>query len=354
MGGMGTSHALAKRRVTGHEKMNSHHIKLLGRKLLIAVLTIIVAMTFTFFLIRQMPGDIVHTWALQIQMQQGISFEEAEEIAKTMMNYDAEAPLYTQYIKYVKNLVLDGNLGYSLTYRIPVSLILKKALPWTLFITSLSVILSFIIGALLGATVAWKRKTILEPLVTLYATITQAVPDFLIGLILLVVLGVNLRIFPMRGAYGPDVDPGFNIPFILDIFYHAVLPVLAFSLQAIGGWALAMKATSTGVLGEDYMNVARAKGLKESRILLRYLGKNAVIPLVTSLAIALATMLGGSMLVETIFGYPGLGFFFAQAINTRDYSLIQGLFLITTVAVIFANLLADIIYTKLDPRIELE
>jgi len=334
--------------------MTGHKLKLLGRKLIIAILTIIAAMTFTFFLIRQMPGDIVHTWALQIQMQQGISYDEAKQIAYTMLNYDPTVPIYVQYGKYVYNLVFHGRLGQSLTYRIPVSIILQKALPWTLFITSLSVILSFTIGALLGTVIAWKRKTLLDPIVTLYATVTQAVPDFLIALILLVVLGVNLRLFPMRGAYGPDVDPGFNLPFILDIFSHAVLPVLAFSLQAAGGWALAMKATSTGVLGEDYINVARAKGLKESRILVRYLGKNALIPLITGLAITLATMLGGSMLVETIFGYPGLGFFFAQAINTRDYSLIQGLFLITTVAVIFANLLADIIYTKLDPRIELE
>ena len=331
-----------------------YNLKLLGRKLLISLLTILVAMTFTFFLVRQMPGDIIHTWALQIQMQQGIGYNEAREIAKTMMNYDPTVPVYVQYYKYLANLIFHGNLGYSLTYRIPVSVIICKALPWTIFITSLSVIISFTAGMFLGTAIAWKRKTILDPLITLYSTVTQAVPDFLIGLILLVTFGVSLRWLPMRGAYGPEVDPGFNLPFILNILYHAILPVMAFSLQATGGWALAMKASATGVLREDYINVAKAKGLTENRILIQYVGKNAIMPMITGLAITMASMLGGSMLVETIFGYPGIGYFFGQAINTRDYSLIQGLFLVTTVAVIFANFMADIIYTKLDPRIKLE
>lgn len=326
----------------------------LGRKIVISLLTIAVAMTFTFFLVRQMPGDIVHKMALDIQMRQGIGYEEAREIAETMLNYEPDVPIYEQYFKYVSNLVLRGKLGLSQTYRIPVKVILIKALPWTLFITSMSVIISFAIGVFLGTAVAWKRNHWLDPVITMYATITQAVPDFLLGLLLLVIFGVSLRWLPMRGAHGPDVTPGFNFAFLGDVIYHAILPISAFSLQAIGGWALGMKASATSVLGEDYINVARAKGLSDNRIIVHYLGRNAILPLVTSLAITLGSMLGGSMLVETIFGYPGLGFFFAKAIATRDYSLIQGLFLLTTVAIIFANLAADIIYTKLDPRIKLE
>lgn len=326
----------------------------LGRKIAVSLLTMWAALTFTFFLVRQMPGDVVHTMAVQIQMEQGIGYQEAREIAKTQLNYDPSVPIHVQYFKYAKNLLLGGQLGMSQTYRIPVKVIIQKALPWTLFITSLSVILSFGAGILLGTTAAWKRNRWLEPAITMYATITQAVPDFLIGLILLVILGVNLRWLPMRGAYGPDVTPGLNLPFLADVLYHAILPVAAFSLQAVGGWALAMKASATGVLGEDYINVARAKGLTDGRIITQYLGRNAIMPLATSLAITLGTMLGGSMLVETIFGYPGIGYFLGVAIGTRDYSLIQGLFLLTTVAVITANLLADVLYTRLDPRIKLE
>jgi len=326
----------------------------LGRKLVISFITILVAMTLTFILVRQMPGDILHTLALEIQMQQGVSYDEAKEIAKTQLSYDPTVPIYEQYVKYIGNLLFRGRLGYSQTYRIPVVLILKKALPWTILVTTSSVIISFTIGVLLGTTVAWRRKSILDPIITVYATVTQAIPDFLIGIILLVIFGVSLQWFPMRGAYGPDVTPGFNFPFIADVAYHAILPVLAFSIQAVGGWALAMKASATTVLGEDYINVAKAKGLSEWRIITQYLGKNAILPLITSVAITLGAMLGGSMLVETIFGYPGVGFFLSRAIATRDYTLIQGLFLITTVAIIVANLLADILYTKLDPRIKLE
>ena len=115
-----------------------------------------------------------------------------------------------------------------------------------------------------------------------------------------------------------------------------------------------MKASATGVLGEDYITVAKARGLKEKRIIIHYLARNAILPLITSLALAFGTIVGGSMLVETVFGYPGIGYFFGQAIATRDYSLIQGLFLLTTVIMIFANLVADIVYTRLDPRIKLE
>lgn len=326
----------------------------LGRKITVSLLTIVVAMTFTFLLVRMMPGDILHTLALEIQMQQGISYDAAFSQAKTQLNYDPTVPLHIQYFKYMGNLLFQGNLGRSLIYRIPVALIIKKALPWTVFITTISVLLSFIVGTFIGTAVAWKRKTILEPLLTIYATITQAVPDFLIALLLLVFFAVNLRWFPMRGAHSPDVTPGFNLAFIVNIFYHAALPIAAFSIQAVGGWALAMKASATGVLGEDYINVAKAKGLKEERIIINYLGKNAILPLITGLAITLGAMLGGSMLVETIFGYPGVGFFLGKAIATRDYSLIQGLFLVTTVAIIFANLAADVVYTWLDPRIKLE
>ena len=325
----------------------------LGRKIVISFITILVAMTLTFILVRQMPGDIIHTLALEIQTMQGVSYTEAREIAKTQLSYDPDVPLLEQYIKYIGNL-FRGELGQSLVYRIPVADIIKKALPWTIFITSSSVIISFIIGVFLGTTIAWKRKTILDPIITLYATVTQAVPDFLIGIMLLVIFGVTLRWFPMRGAYGPDVTPGYNLPFILDVIYHAVLPILAFSIQAVGGWALAMKASATAVLGEDYINVAKAKGLSQTRIIIQYLGRNAILPQITSLAITLGAMLGGSMLVETIFGYPGVGFFLGRAIGTRDYTLIQGLFLITTVAIIVANLIADVVYTKLDPRIKLE
>lgn len=324
----------------------------LSRRILVSLVTIVAATTFTFILVRQMPGDVVHTWAVQIQMSQGISYEQARAIAATMMNYDPTEPVALQYATYVKNLVLHGDLGWSLTYRIPVSAIIAKALPWTLLITSLSVLVSFVIGAFLGVAVTWRRKTWLDPLLTFYASVTEAVPSFLIGLLLLILFGMALQWFPLHGAHGPDVEPSFRLDFLLDAAWHAVLPVAAFSLPGIGGWILGAKASALGVLNEDYIQVARAKGLTERRILLQYLGRNAILPLVTGLASSLGAMVGGSMLVESIFGYPGIGYFLGQAIGTRDYTLMQGLFLVTTTLAVLANLVADLLAPWLDPRIK--
>lgn len=320
------------------------------KKLLTALLTLWLAATGTFVLLRQMPGDVLHNWALQIQSQQGVPYEDARRMAATLINYDPDEPLWSQYARYLGGLA-HGDLGRSLTYRIPVSEIMLAALPWTLFLTAVSLSLSFLLGSLLGLLAAWRRRSPLDHAVSLYATVTQALPDFLIGVLLLVSLGVTLRWFPLRGAYGLAVEPGLNPAFCLDVLHHVFLPALAFALPGLGGWAMAMRASSVSVLGEDYLAVARAKGLKSGRILSRYLGRNALLPLVAALPPALGSMLGGTMLVESIFGYPGVGYFLSQAIATRDYTLMQGLFLFFTAATVAGNLLAEAVSRRLDPRL---
>lgn len=320
------------------------------RRLLTSLATIAVAMTMTFVLVRQMPGDIIHTWAVQLQMQNGIAYDQARSQAAAMINYNPDVGLLEQYFSYLGGLA-TGNMGYSLTYRIPVSLILAQALPWTLLVTTLATLLSFLVGSLLGLVAALRRQSLLDPLLTLHATISQAIPPFLIGLVLLLVFGIWLEWLPMRGNYTPAVEPGFNLAFLVDAALHAVLPVMAFALPAIGDWTLAMKASATSVLGEEYIHVARARGLKSRRILSRYLGRNSLMPLVPTLATALGSALGGSMLVEAIFGYPGLGFFLAQAIDRRDFPLMQGIFLVSTLGVVLFNLGGEALLRRLDPRI---
>jgi peptide/nickel transport system permease protein len=320
------------------------------RQILVALLTVWMALTFTFGLIRQMPGDVLHTFALQIQSTQGGTYEQARELAKLQVSYDPDEPLRLQYVHYLGNLA-QGNLGQSLIYRIPVTTILASALPWTIFITFLAASISFVVGVTLGLWAAWRRGSWLEPALTFYATFTQAVPDFLIGVVLLLLLGVRLQWLPLRGAYGPECEPGFSFAFISSLLQHAVLPVMAFSVPVIGSWALAAKASATSVLGEDYLQVARAKGLKPWRILRDYLGRNALLPLIYSFATSLGGLLGGSMLIETLFGYPGLGYFLAQSISTHDYPLMQGLFLLSTLAIVVGNASGDFLSRRLDPRL---
>lgn len=320
------------------------------KTLALALVTIWVALTFTFILVRQMPGDILHNFALNIQNTQGLPYDQAREQAKLLINWDPDEPVLKQYARYLGNLA-RGELGRSTTYRIPVSTILWAALPWTVFITFVAASASFVVGVSLGLWAAWRRGSWLDPALTFYATLTQAIPDFLIGVILLLVFGIHLEWVPLRGAYSPETDPGMNLAFLTSMAWHAVLPVLAFSIPAVGSWALSAKASATSVLGEDYLLVARAKGLKPWRILRDYLGRNAMLPLVASLATSLGGLLGGSMLIETMFGYPGLGYFLAQSIGTRDYPLMQGLFLLSTVAIVVSNILGEALSRRLDPRV---
>ena len=200
------------------------------KKLLVALLTVWAAMTFTFLLLRMMPGDGLHDLSESIQRAQGVSYEQARIMAKTLINYDPDQPVLKQYLIYVGGL-LHGNLGMSLTYRIPVTTIVLSALPWTLFIASLSTCCSFLLGTTLGLWAASRRNSLLDPLLTFYSTLSQAVPDFLLGVILLAVFGVHLQWLPLRGAYGPEVDPGFSLAFLGQLVSHALLPVAAFSLS---------------------------------------------------------------------------------------------------------------------------
>jgi len=323
------------------------------KRVAIAIFTLFLVMTVTFFLIHQTPGDVIQEMAALYAQQYGVSIEEGTRIATSFYGYNLDEPLWAQYLDYVGRL-LKGELGYSLIYRVSVNQVIVKALPWTVFVLSISLLLSFSLGMIMGVTIAWKRKTILDPLVTAYASFTGATPDYITALVLLIIFAIRLHWFPTKGAYDSALKPAFNWPFIKSVLHHAVLPIVAYTFENTAAWALAMKGSAVSVLGEDYITAARARGLKERRIMFNYMGRNAILPMVTGLAIALGGMLGGSALIETIFNYPGVGWFFTNAVNRRDYGMMQGLFLLTAAAVIFANLVADLLYSVLDPRIKLE
>lgn len=323
------------------------------KRVVFALFTLFLVMSITFFLIRQTPGDVVQEMAAQYAQQYGISMDEAVSLVQSLYGVKTDEPLWSQYASYVSRL-LRGELGYSLIYRVSANRIIARALPWTVFVLSVSLLLSFSIGVLLGMAIAWKRKTVLDPLVTAYASFTGATPDYITALVLLVIFAIHLKLFPTKGAYDVSLKPGFNWAFIKSVIHHAILPVAAYTFENTAAWALAMKGSAVSVLGEDYITAARARGLRERRIMVNYMGRNAILPMVTGLAIAMGTMLGGSVLIETIFNYPGIGWFFSDAVNRRDFGLMQGLFFLTAAAVIFANLIADLLYSVLDPRIKLE
>lgn len=320
------------------------------KRLLLVFLTVIFSSTITFVVIRTMPGDPVETLAMELQRNMGMGLEDAMIRARAMLNYDPTVPVYVQYVRYVWGL-MQGNFGVSMQFKTPVMQVVGDALAWTLLVSSIALVFSFILGSLLGMYCAWKRKTLIDPAVTIYDAILGAVPSFVIAYLLVLLFSVKLGLLPARGNYDASIPPGWTPAFIGSVLKHAILPVLSWMLTTIGGWALGMKAISVSVLGEDFITSARARGLPDKRIVWVYVGRNALLPQITHLAMSFGMMFAGSVLIENIFVYPGMGFFFGRAITARDYPLMQGMFMIITVAVVLANLLAEILYSVIDPRI---
>jgi peptide/nickel transport system permease protein len=252
------------------------------------------------------------------------------------------------------NLV-RGDLGESLVSRgVPVSQIVLTYLPWTLFSVGTALIISFTVGVLLGMVMAYKRESTLDHVLTNLGSILSAIPDYITGILILVWVGVQwelIDVTAMRGTLSPGIQPGFNLTFIGDALYHAALPITTYVLGTIGLWMLTMRGSTESTLGEDYVTVAKARGLKERRIATAYVGRNAALPPFTQLTISIALVFGGALIIEWLFVYEGLGYVLYNSIQQRDYPVMQGVFLIITTMVIVANLLADLFYSRLDPRI---
>lgn len=315
-----------------------------------SLVTIVVAMLLMFLAIQFMPGSPVDSLANEFVRSQNLEWSIAYQRAVTQLNYDPSIPVFQRLVRYLGNIA-RGNLGQSMIYQRPVLDLVFGALPWTLLIVTFALTISFTVGILLGIFVAWKRNRILSAAITIYQSVFGSIPDYIVAYILVFVFAVTLRWFPSRGPYSSAVKPGPTLEFITSVLRHAVLPVAAYFLTTMAGWTISMRASSLSVLGEDYMNYAVARGLSRRRILISYLGRNAILPMITGLAISFGYLFGGSPLIENLFVYPGVGFYLNTAIARRDYSLMQGMYFIMIVVVVLAGLLAEQIYTVLNPRL---
>jgi len=320
-----------------------------------ALLTVFIVATLTFFIVRLMPGNPVEIYIGQLISQYGMSFQDAKNAAAALFSLDLDAPLFEQYLHYMRNLS-RGDFGVSfLSQGTPVSTMIVAYLPWTIFSVGISILISFSLGIILGMIAAYRRGGFFDLITSTIAAILSAIPNYLIGILLLIIIGVQLGLIPvsaMRGTVSPGITPGFTWTFIKDIFSHALLPILTYVISTIGGWTLSMKSSTLNTLGEDYVTVAKARGLSEMRIIFSYVGRNAILPLFTSLTMQMGFLMGGSALIESIFVYKGIGWALGASISQRDYPVMQAVFLIITVAVIVANFIADSFYSKLDPRIK--
>jgi len=323
----------------------------IARRLLVFLAVVLVAATVNFIVPRLAPGDPVDAM-LQRMMSQGAQFEGRAELVKEyrkMFGLDDSLPL--QYIKYLKNTArLD--LGYSLsTFPAKVMYLIRRSLPWTIGLLSVSTIIAFGVGITMGALMGWRgTPRMVRNLLPLMMTFA-AIPYYLMAILLLYVFAFGLNLFPASGAYSTGTTSGFNLSFIADVLYHATLPALSIVLVGVGSWALGMRGMMVTIAGEDYLTLAKAKGLKRARIFWRYGVRNAMLPQVTALAIALGHVVSGAVLVEIMFAYPGIGYLLYQGISNADYTLIQGITFFLVLSVAAAILVLDLLYPRLDPRI---
>lgn len=324
------------------------------RRIAKAVFTLWLVTTIIFFVIRLMPGNPYDLMVQELVVQRGLSEDAAISLASSIMGINFDEPVLSQYGHYMINL-LHGDMGTSYRSRgVSVTSMIVQRLPWTIFSVGLSLLVSFVIGISLGTIIAYKRNSWLDYLLSNIAAILDAIPAYLVAIILFLLLGVVWKIYPMkflRGSLSAGVRPEFSLKFFLDALRHLAIPAVVYILSTAGSWLLTMKSSTIATLGEDYVTAARARGLTDARIITAYVGQNASLPLVTRLAISIGFVMGGSVLIEQIFTYQGIGLLLWQAIGARDYPIMQGVFLTTTVAIIAANLIADMLYGVLDPRI---
>jgi len=317
-----------------------------ARRIAFYVFTAWAAVTINFFIPRLIPGDPVSS--LINGMRGQINSDQIKSLT-ILFGLDKKQSLWDQYWSYLGQLA-HGNLGISFgNFPVPVSEVLSSSLPWTLSLIGLTTILSFMIGTVLGIFAGWRRGSWIDGLLPA-TTFLSSIPYFWLGLIAVALFTGANSFLPTSGGYDPGLIPDADPIFIGSAVRHGILPALTIIVASIGGWLLSMRNMMVTVTAEDYITVAHAKGLSERRVIFSYAARNALLPSVSGFGMALGLVVGGTFLVEYVFSYPGIGLQMLQAIAKHDYPLIQGIFLVVTLAVLAANFLADLAYIALDPR----
>lgn len=322
------------------------------KRLILFVAVIWAAATLNFFMPRLSNQNAIREKLLQQAAAGGYVHTGIGEMVEAYeKKFGLDKPLWEQYFIYLGDVV-RFDFGYSIAnYPRTVVGIMQDALPWTIGLLTVTTVLGFTIGTILGALLAWPRSPrfiqfLFPPLLAL-----SAIPFFLLGLVLLYFLAFRNPIFPLFGGYTPGTFPGLNLPFILDILKHSVLPALSILLASLGAWALGMRGMMVSVEGEDFMTFAEAAGLKNKTLFFGYAMRNAMLPQATALGLSLGTVLSGALLVEVIFSFPGIGTILYHSIRQFDYFVIQGIVFVIVLGVTVATLILDFIYPLLDPRI---
>ena len=320
------------------------------RKVVLFVITLWAAITLNFILPRLMPGSPVDA-ALAKLASTGQPVTNAARRAIEIQLGVPDSSLLVQYGQYLRNIVL---LRFGDTYSFPnetVAQAIGKALPWTVVLVGSTTIVAFVIGTLLGVYAGWRRGGVADSTVTIGSTFLSAFPPFWLGLLLLYLLAFTYNWFPIKGGFSEGATPNWSLAFLGDAAYHSVLPAVTLAVTSLSGWVFGMRNNMINTLGEDYVTFAEANGLRSRTIALLYAARNALLPNVTAFGLSLGAVVGGSVLVEGIFSYPGLGNLLYIAVTNQDFPLMQALFLVITVSMLAAIFVVDLLYVRLDPRV---
>jgi peptide/nickel transport system permease protein len=321
-------------------------VQFLVRRLGFYLITAWAAVTINFVLPRLMPGDPVE--AVMTRYEGQLSPKASHALAAAF-GLNPDQGLWSQYGEYLNNL-LHGDLGLSFTYfPTPVSQVIAHSLPWTVALLGIATVIGSGLGTFLGVVAGWKRGTWLDAVMPVGAFL-RGIPHFWFGLALITVLGVGLGWFPVSGGYDATLTPSFTGQFLASAAYHSILPAATVVVGSLAAHMLIQRNMMVTALAEDYVVVAEAKGLSSRRVMVNYAARNAILPAVAGFAMELGLVVSGSLLVEKVFSFPGVGFVMFQAIHNQDFPLLQAILLVTTLAVLAANLVADFAFFVLDPR----
>ena len=318
------------------------------RRLGFFAFTLWAALTLNFLLPRLMPGNPALAMLSKFHGQLGPGALHALEI---LFGVNTDKSLAAQYVSYLHQIA-TGNLGVSLEfYPATVTSVIGGAVWWTLGLVGVTTVLAFALGTGLGIVSAWRRGGRLDSVLPPVFVITSAIPYFWVGMVLVLIFGITLKWLPTQGGFYVSTDtPGLSLIYFEDVLSHAALPAITLLITTIGTWILTMRNTMITTLAEDYVRMARAKGLPGRRIMVDYAARNAILPNLTGFAMSLGFVVSGAILIEYVFNYPGVGYMLLQAVQSEDFPLMQALFLLITVAVLLAILIADIATALLDPR----
>ena len=320
------------------------------RKVTLFIVTLWAAITLNFILPRLMPGSPVDA-ALGKLASAGVPITNAEKAAVEAQLGAPHTSIFVQYGDYLRNIV---TLRFGTSFSFPsqtVALTIGKALPWTVVLVGATTVFAFVIGTLLGVYAGWHRAKFGDTSVTIAATFFGAFPPFWLGLLLLYWLAFKYGWFPIKGGYSPGTSPNWSLSFLGDALDHSVLPALTLAITTLSGWVFGMRNNMINTLGEDYVTFAEANGLRSRTVALLYAARNALLPNVTAFGLMLGAVVGGSVLVEGVYSYPGVGNLLYLAVTNHDYPLMQALLLVFTLSMLVAIFVVDLIYPRLDPRV---